>query len=285
MIPSRQPRVPSIGFCSCSARTLAVTRSCRAISASAARRRAARAISSDQVSQVGQELVQRRIEQPDRHRQALHRLEDALEVALLERQQPVERAPGGAPRRAPGSSRCITGSRSSPKNMCSVRQRPMPSAPSSRALAASSGVSAFARTPSRRTSSAQPVSVSKSSFSCGGTSGSAPQDHLAAAAVDRDRVALAYVAPVDRERPRLERRSGAARRPPRTACPSAGDHRRVRGHAAAGGQHALRLDHAVDVVRRRLPAHQDHGLARPCRAPRRCRRRTRRRRPRRPARR
>ena len=35
---------------------------------------------------------------------------------------------------------CTTGSRSSPKNMCSVRQRPMPCAPNSRAFAASSGV-------------------------------------------------------------------------------------------------------------------------------------------------
>ena len=39
-----------------------------------------------------EELVQRRVEQPDRHRQSRHRLEDPLEVALLERQQPVERS-------------------------------------------------------------------------------------------------------------------------------------------------------------------------------------------------
>ena len=32
----------------------------------------------------GKELVQRWVEQPDRHRQPRHRLEDALEVALLE---------------------------------------------------------------------------------------------------------------------------------------------------------------------------------------------------------
>ena len=38
-----------------------------------------------------EELVQRRVEQPDRHRQPRHRLEDALEVALLEGQEPVER--------------------------------------------------------------------------------------------------------------------------------------------------------------------------------------------------
>ena len=59
-------------------------------------------------------------------------------------------------------------------NMCSVRQSPIPCAPKSRALAASSGVSAFARTFSRRTSSAQPRIVSKSSLICGGTSGTAP---------------------------------------------------------------------------------------------------------------
>ena len=48
-----------------------------------------------QVRQVLEELVQRRVEQPDRHRQARHRLEQALEVLLLERQQLRQRgAPG-----------------------------------------------------------------------------------------------------------------------------------------------------------------------------------------------
>ncbi len=59
-------------------------------------------------------------------------------------------------------------------NMCSVRQRPMPSAPNSRAFAASSGVSAFARTRIRRRSSAQPRIVSKFSSIDGGTSGTEP---------------------------------------------------------------------------------------------------------------
>ena len=67
-----------------------------------------------------------------------------------------------------------TGSRSSAMNMCSVRQRPIPCAPKSRALAASAGVSAFARTCSRRCSSPQPRTVSRSSFTCGGTSGTSP---------------------------------------------------------------------------------------------------------------
>ncbi len=52
--------------------------------------------------------------------------------------------------------------RSGSKNMCSVRQRPMPSAPNLRAVSASSGVSALARTPIRRSLSAQPINVPKS---------------------------------------------------------------------------------------------------------------------------
>ena len=50
----------------------------------------------------------------------------------------------------------------------------MPSAPNSRALAASSGVSAFARTRMRLSSSAQPRIVPKFSSIAGGTSGTEP---------------------------------------------------------------------------------------------------------------
>ena len=61
--------------------------------------------------------------------------------------------------------------RSSPKNMCSVRHSPMPSAPNSRALRASSGVSAFVRTRSVRSSSAHFRTVSNASPTSGSTSG------------------------------------------------------------------------------------------------------------------
>ena len=44
---------------------------------------------------VGHELVQRRVEQPDRDRHALHRLEHALEVLLLQREQLIQ--DGAAP--------------------------------------------------------------------------------------------------------------------------------------------------------------------------------------------
>ena len=65
----------------------------------------------------------------------------------------------------------IFGWRSSAMNMCSVRQRPMPSAPSSRARTASSGVSAFVRTPRRRISSAHSSTRSKFGFTSASTSG------------------------------------------------------------------------------------------------------------------
>ena len=44
-----------------------------------------------QVLALGQELVQRRVDRPDRHRFAAHALEDAVEVVALQRQQFVQR--------------------------------------------------------------------------------------------------------------------------------------------------------------------------------------------------
>ena len=83
------------------------------------------------------------------------------------------------------------GIRSSPKNMCSVRHRPIPSAPNSRALAASAGVSALVRTLSVRDLSAHAMSVAKSPRSSGSTGGTLADHHVAGGAVDRDELALA----------------------------------------------------------------------------------------------
>ena len=60
------------------------------------------------------------------------------------------------------------------KNICSVRHRPMPSAPKSRAVCASKGVSALARTFIRRDPSAHSISVPKSPTSSGCNVGTAP---------------------------------------------------------------------------------------------------------------
>ena len=64
--------------------------------------------------------------------------------------------------------------RSPSKNMCSVRQSPMPSAPNLRAWAASAGVSALARMPKVRNSSAHSISSAKSPLSSGCTVGTTP---------------------------------------------------------------------------------------------------------------
>ena len=65
----------------------------------------------------------------------------------------------------------ILGWRSSAMNMCSVRHRPMPSAPSSRAFFAPAGSSALARTAKRRISSAHSSTVSKYSSTRASISG------------------------------------------------------------------------------------------------------------------
>ena len=155
----------------------------------------------------------------------------------------------------------ITGSRSSAMNMCSVRQRPMPSAPSSRAFAASSGVSAFARTASLRNPSAHSSTVSKSSLICGGTTRDAAEDHAARAAVDRQEIAFGELVAVERgdaggDVDREPLAPGHARN-----ALAARDDGGVRGQPAVRREDAGCVAHAVVVVGGRLPADEDHGLA------------------------
>ncbi len=88
-------------------------------------------------------------------------------------------------------------------------------------------------------------------------------DHAAVPAVDREEIALAQLVTVDRDRPhgvvdREPLAPGDARLPH-----PARDNGRVRGHPPVRGQHSARLDEAVDVVGRRLPADEDHVLAGP----------------------
>ncbi len=79
--PRRTPRRPSIGFCSCIDLIVA---SSTLSSSDAPPVASARVTLTSCSSRFGQELVERRVDQPDDDRQAVHRLEDALEVALLE---------------------------------------------------------------------------------------------------------------------------------------------------------------------------------------------------------
>ena len=64
--------------------------------------------------------------------------------------------------------------RAGSKNICSVRHRPMPSAPNLRAVSASSGVSALVRTFIRRAASAHSINVANSVDIFGSTIGTYP---------------------------------------------------------------------------------------------------------------
>ena len=89
-----------------------------------------------------------------------------------------------------------------------------------------------------------------------------PDDHAPCAPVDRELVAFAQLGVADPERARLrvdrERVAAGDAGLPHPPRHDSG----VRGHATVGRQDAPRVDEAVDVVRRRLPADEDHVLAR-----------------------
>jgi hypothetical protein len=86
-------------------------------------------------------------------------------------------------------------------------------------------------------------------------------DDATGASVDREHVALAQLvaAEADGLRARVDVEAVAAG--DARLAHAARDDGRVRGHPAVRREHALRLDEAVDVVGRRLPADEDDRLA------------------------
>ena len=142
----------------------------------------------------------------------------------------------------------IFGWRSAAMNMCSVRQRPMPSAPNSRAFRASSGVSAFARTPSWRISSAHPSTCWKFSSTSGLDERHVVDGHDAAGAVDRDAVALVQHRPVHAHLARAEVDLQLRRARHRRAAHPARHERGVRRLAALAREDAARGEEPGHVV-------------------------------------
>ena len=173
--------------------------------------------------------------------------------------------------------------RRSPRNMCSVRHRPIPWAPKDLARNASSAVSAFARIARRRRPSAW-VSSRSTALTSAAVSSSAPssatvesgldiglhrrrhhrhcpEEDLAAGTVDADLVAFGDHRRsdprcaghrVDVERFRAAH-AGLAH--------ASGDHGSVRGLPTACGQDPVRGDHALEVIGVGLLADQHHLLA------------------------
>ena len=250
-MPSRTPRRPSIGFSSCS-RFTASSSLCSLVS-----RLAALVVQRDldrQVGVVGQELVQRRVDQPDGHRQPVHRLEDADEVLALHRQQLGERlllllgrlgqdqvldqrlaARRGTCARC-GTARC-PGRRSAgpgPRRQ-GCRRWPAP-----RAGASASACSMIRPTAATSSSPARRLVALEVPDHQRVHHRHLAGEHLAGGAVDRDRrrPRRSRRRPVVRIRPACDvdrQRVGAAHA---GAAHAAGHHRGVRGLAAAAGEDA-----------------------------------------------
>ena len=144
--------------------------------------------------------------------------------------------------------------------MCSVRQRPIPSAPNFRAVSASSGVSALARTPRRR----QRIGPFHQGAEIAGHRRldhrhGADEDFARGAVQGDDFAGVHRLAGAgQRLRAVIDRdAAGAGHARPAHA---ARHHRGVAGHAAAGGQDAAGGVHAVDVFGAGLDPDQDHRL-------------------------
>ncbi len=220
------------------------------------------ASSSDLLVLVRQELVQRRVERADRHRQAVHRPEDADEVFLLIAARPWP-APRGAPR--PYRRRSSRARRRCGRLRRTCARCGTGRCPRRRSRAPPRRRAAYRRWCARRscgTRRPSAISVWKSLAQLGVLRFELPGEHLAGRAVERDPVALARPSvPLTRERSRAVVDTQLARAGDTGLAHAARHDGGVRGHAAARSQHRLGRDHAVEVFGRGLDAHQDHLLA------------------------
>ena len=228
-----------------------------------------------EVGEVGQELVQRRVEQPDGDRQPVHRLQDLHEVAALQRLKRIER---GLPRLVvvgqdqpldqlpPLAEEHVLG----PGESDALGAEP----DRARRVLAGIGIGPDAEAAALVSPCHDPVHGADQLIGIrfqgalevlhhrGGHHRDLAEVDHAGGAVDGDDVTLA-----DRHSPR--RGEAAARDVDLKLVGAAhaglahpaGDHRRVAGLAAAAGQDAARGDHAVQVVRVGLAPDQDDVLA------------------------
>ncbi len=188
--------------------------------------------------------MQRRIEQPNRHGQARHRLEDALEVALLERQQLVER--GAAAGFAVGEDHLLHDRQTVAEEHVLGAAEPDAlgaELPGARCILGVVGVRAHLQPPFDVRPAEDRLEVL---VDLRRDQRHLADEHAARAAVDRDHVALDQPAVADRRETVAERQLLAARD---ARLPHSPRHDRgVRGHAAVDGEDPLRRDHPVDVV-------------------------------------
>ncbi len=282
VMPTRQPRWPSIGLASRAARRCAggwpppATRW----------RPASSAICS---SPCRHELVQRRIEQPDHHRQAGH----GLRGCRGNRRSGKARAGPARPSRSAASPAQDHPPHGEDASLAEKHVLGAAEADAARAEAAGErgvfgavGVGAHAQPGHSRRRSAGRCPARRVSSSSAGDQRQRAHPQPAQVAVDRDGVAFAqhHLAGPHHAGGAIDLELVAAHHA--GLAPAAGDQRGVGGHAAFGGDHRHRRVHAVHVFGAGFGAHQDrrHGRRRPAPGPfRRSGRSRRRRRPGRPA--
>ena len=209
---------------------------------------------------VRQELVQRRIEQPDRHRQALHDLEQLDEILALHRQELGER--GAARFLVVGEDHLAHGA-----DAVLVEEHVLgaaePDALGAELAARRARRSACRHWRARRACAPRrpsPSACANSPDSAGSVIGTRP---ISTWPVEPSMVMMS---PALRRVPADAQGAGGVVDAQRAGAGDAGlahaarDHGGVRGHAAARGEDALGGVHAVDVLGRGLDAHQDDVL-------------------------
>ncbi len=208
---------------------------------------------------LGEELVQRRIEQPDGDRVRGHGAEDADEVLALERQQAVHRLLPvldvlGHDHVAHDRDALVAEEHVLGAHQPDALRPELPGLGRVRGsvgVGAHPGRGAIPRPSQERLELARERRIHERLRA---------DDHLAGGAVQRDDLALAHHRAPGPEEMILLVDDHVARAHHAALAPAAGDHRRVRRQAAARGQHALGRVHAGHVLGRRLGPHEDDLL-------------------------
>ena len=205
--------------------------------------------------------MQRRVEQADGDGQAVHRLEDALEVGALQLRELLERG---------ALLRLVVGEDEPLHERQAVAQEHVLGAAEADALGAEparhvrrrAGRSALVRTFIRRKPSAQPRRVSNGPPGSGVTTGTAPTTTSPVVPlIEMTSPSCTIGAVRPSNRPALDVDVELARAAHRGRAHAAGDDRGVAHQPAARREDALGRDHAVQVVGRGLRPHQDDVLA------------------------
>ena len=209
---------------------------------------------------MGQEFVQRRVEQADRHRQTGHDLEEAREILALhgqdarQRQPPVVGAVGKDHLAHGWQALAVKEHVLGPAEADALRLEPA----GDQRILGGVGIGAHAD-PARLVGPGQ--KLGEIVVQRRGQQGGGARKNLARAAVDGDLVALAQFAAARDEGAVAKVDADAVRAHDAGQAEAARDHGGMAGRAAAFGQHAHRGMHATNILGDGLAAHQDAGLA------------------------